>query len=96
MRAVSGSSTVLTTKSPVARMLRSVSLGSPPRRLIEMPIRGGRLVIALKYEKGATLKRPSGPTVLTNAIGRGTTTPIMKRYIAPGEIDSGSRIIRPD
>src|SRR5215831_18227955 len=73
-------------------MFRSVSLGAPSRRPIEIPTSGGWLVMALKYEKGATLKAPPSPTVETNAIGRGTMTPIMKRYIAAEEICWGSMI----
>src|SRR5207249_658066 len=59
---------------------------------IEIPISGGTLVIALKYENGAALNRPSPFIVVTKAIGRGTTTPIMNRYIAAGDIVVGSMI----
>ena len=48
MRAASASFTMLITSSPVSRMFRRVSLGPPARELIEMPISGGRLVMALK------------------------------------------------
>ena len=55
IRAWSTSSTMLMTKSPVSRMFRNVSLGCPPRSLIETASSGGRLEIALKNENGARL-----------------------------------------
>src|SRR5262249_43181356 len=93
-RAARDSVTMLTTKSPVAWMLRNVSLGSPPRRLTETPISGGRLVSGTKYENGAALWRPSALTEEMNAIGRGTIMWIMWLYIDPGEMVLGSRITR--
>ena len=83
---------MLATKSPVSRMLRSVSFGSPRRLVVEMPTSGGSFVIALKYENGATLNEPLAPTVETNAIGRGTMTLIIRRYMSPAGKALGSTI----
>jgi hypothetical protein len=67
------SSTRWTTKVPVAAMLRVVSLAelsglcSRPRT-----ISAGSSEKTLKKLNGAALTTPSGPKVVTSAIGRGT------------------------
>ena len=59
----------LTTNSPVASMLRTVSL----RPSEENSTVGGRPLATVKKECGARFPRPSASTVATQAIGRGTT-----------------------
>ncbi len=58
-----------TTNSPVASMLRTVSLR--PSELNNTT--GGRPLATVKNECGARLPLPSGLSVETQAIGRGTT-----------------------
>src|SRR5690606_40874929 len=64
--------TMWTTNSGTARMLRTVSLGSPWRLLTgtNMSV-GGLDVTPLKKENGARLVRPSAAMVETQAMGRG-------------------------
>ncbi len=64
-----------TTNSPVASMLRTVSLR--PSELNSTT--GGRPLATVKKECGARLPRPSASTVETQAIGRGTTRPVSSR-----------------
>lgn len=68
----SGSSTKLTTNSPVRRQLRAVSFGVPSSRFPGQNISiGGSSPIMLKNEKGAALTLPFSCKVVTQAIGRG-------------------------
>ena len=69
---------MFTTNSRAVVMLRSVSLrGSGFARSATVKTRTGGLELAtVKKLNGATLNAPSGLTVETNAIGRGTTEPI--------------------
>ena len=70
---------MLTTNSRAVVMLRSVSLrGSGlARRPTVKTSTGGFELATVKKLKGATFERPSGLTVETNAIGRGTIDPII-------------------
>ncbi len=71
------SSTRLTTNSAVSRMLRTVSLGAPLWRCSTPSVTtAGSWLSTLKKLKGAALTIPSRSTVVTSAIGRGTTAPI--------------------
>jgi hypothetical protein len=70
--------TMLTVNTSVRRTLSAVSLNdmsawfsTPSARI------GGSADRQLKKLKGAALMRPSRSTVVTNAIGRGTTVPII-------------------
>ena len=73
----SGSSVRLTTNSPVRWMLAQVSLIRPSGRLLMATmISGGSSAKTLKKLKGAALTTPVGPTVVTQAIGRGSTKEI--------------------
>ena len=70
------SSTTFTTKSPVCSAFRTVSLRFFARGPEEKAMVGGSPQTPMKKLKGARLCTPSGPTVDTHAIGRGTTQPI--------------------
>ncbi len=74
MARASGSSVRFTTNSPVRLMLVQVSLMRPSGRLLtaNMTI-GGSSAKTLKKLNGAALTVPVGPTVVTQAIGRGST-----------------------
>ena len=70
--------TMLTVKTSVSRMLAAVSLkrrsawfSTPSARI------GGSADRQLKKLKGAAFTRPAPSTVVTSAIGRGTTAPII-------------------
>ena len=65
----------LTTNSPVASMLRTVSLR--PSELNSTT--GGRPLATVKNECGARLPCPSASRVETQAIGRGTTRAVSSR-----------------
>ncbi len=69
---------MFTTNSRAVVMLRSVSLrGSGLARCPTVKTSTGGLELAtVKKLKGATLNTPSGFTVETKAMGRGTTEPI--------------------
>ena len=66
-----------TTNSPEARMLRAVSLSASPRRPMLRAIIGGLGATNVNWLNGARLTMPSSDTVVTHAIGRGTTTPVI-------------------
>ena len=67
---------MLTTNSPVSRMLRPESFGRPSRRRSMLTMTtGGSSASTLKKLNGAALSTPSRPRVDTNAIGRGVTSP---------------------
>ena len=51
---------------------------SPVRSALNMTS-GGELLTPLKYECGARLRAPSGPTVDTHAMGRGTMIDVSSR-----------------
>ena len=69
--------TMLTVNSSVRAMLRTVSLGvSSSRFSTPSATMAGSADRQLKKLNGAALARPSGPSVVTSAIGRGTTVPI--------------------
>lgn len=68
---------MLTTNSPVRWMLTSVSLVRPSGRLLAANMHSGGLSQnALKKLNGAALTTPVGPTVVTQAIGRGRTNDV--------------------
>ena len=65
---------MLTTNSPVRRILITVSLIRPSgRRLAANMHSGGSSQNTLKKLNGAALTTPVGPIVVTHAIGRGST-----------------------
>src|SRR6202000_1010121 len=77
--------TILTVNTSVRRMFGAVSLNdmsgwfsTPSARI------GGSADRQLKKLKGAALMRPCGSTVVTSAIGRGTTGPIISLYFSRG------------
>jgi len=71
------SETMLTVKAWVARTLAPVSLWLPSRRNSTPSARiAGSADRQLKKLNGAALARPAASTVVTSAIGRGTTAPI--------------------
>ncbi len=72
-----GMSARFTTNSSRARMLRAVSFSSPPRRPMLMATIGGSLPTKVNELNGAALTLPSAPSVVTQAIGLGTTTPVI-------------------
>ena len=67
---------MFTTNWRVARMLRAVSLRCWLRRPELKPTIGGSAETKVKQLKGARLATPLGEMVETQAIGRGTTTPV--------------------
>src|SRR5580704_9451281 len=70
----------LTTKSPVASTLASVSFFEPSLlRLGANTTIGGSAPKALKKLKGARFTRPSTSMLVTHAMGRGVTQEINKR-----------------
>ncbi len=76
MSSAMASSTRLTTNSPVMWMLRVVSLGEPSALCCRpSTMSAGFSENTLKNENGAALTTPSGLSVDTSAIGRGTTRP---------------------
>ena len=89
------SGTMLTTISPFARMLTSVSLGlgwpraSRPAPPTEKPRIGGSGEQTLKKLYGARLLRPSRSIVDTQAIGRGMIASRSSRYISFDVSDAG-------
>lgn len=74
--------TMLTTNSPLARRLLSVSLvaRSVARMLGQKSRVGGLEQTALKKEKGARLGCPAELMVETQAMGLGTTAPVSNLY----------------
>ena len=66
-------------------MLAPVSLRRPAFRPMLMPSRGGLFDTNVKQEKGARLTTPFSDMDVTQAIGRGTTMPLRRRYVASGE-----------
>ena len=79
IRSAISSDTTFTTNSPVASMLRIVSFLAPSlsRTMGQNSIVGGLALTPVKKLKGARLRIPSTFTVETNAMGRGTMTPII-------------------
>ena len=74
MARASGSSVRLTTNWPVRSMFVQVSFRRPSGRLLRENMQsGGSSAKTLKKLKGAALTVPVGPTVVTQAIGRGST-----------------------
>ena len=71
------SSAMLTTNSPVAWMLRPVSFSTPALRPTLMPTIGGAFETKVNAENGARFTCPPGDTVVTHAMGRGTTMPVI-------------------
>src|SRR5271155_397523 len=69
---------MLTTNSPVSRMLTKVSLSVTPsdRGCSVIDSTGGYLPTTVKNDTGAMLPTPVGDAVLTQAIARGTTLPM--------------------
>ena len=69
---------MLTTNSPVSRMLTKVSLSVTPSergcRVIDRT--GGNLPTTVKNDTGAILPTPVVELVLTQAIARGSTLPM--------------------
>src|SRR6185436_19254636 len=62
-------------------MLRAVSLGPPSARSPgHTPTIGGELPSTLKKLNGAALTTPSGPRVVTQAMGRGVTRETRRAY----------------
>ncbi|MNT20464.1 hypothetical protein D3C86_1636690 [compost metagenome] len=62
-----------TTNSFVRTILAAVSFSAPsPRRLTLIITIGGSSPSMLNIENGAALAVPSGPSVVTSAMGRGT------------------------
>ena len=70
-------------------MLRSVSFRSSLRSTIAIPISGGALEMAMKYENGARLNPPDALRVDTKAIGRGTTALVRNEYIWGSAMSAG-------
>jgi hypothetical protein len=71
------STTVFITKSPVSSILDRVSFSlSLVCRFIDTTTVGGTEQTALKNENGAKFRTPELEMLETNAIGRGTTTPV--------------------
>jgi hypothetical protein len=66
----------LTTNSPLASALRTVSLPPLSRGPPENAIVGGSPQTPMKKLKGARFRTPAPSTVETHAIGRGTTQPM--------------------
>ncbi len=71
----SGSGVTLTTNSPVASMLRRVSLR--PTEVNDSI--AGSVLATVKNECGARLSTPSAERLLTQAMGRGTTDAVSSR-----------------
>ena len=69
------SGVTLTTNSPVASMLRRVSLRPTD---VNVSI-AGSVLATVKNECGARLSTPPAERVLTHAIGRGTTDAVIRR-----------------
>jgi len=68
------------THSPRASRLAAVSFGVPSSRSAgAKTARGGSVPMTLKNENGAALTTPAASTVVTSAIGRGTTSPASSR-----------------
>ena len=69
---------MLTTNSPVSRMLTKVSfsVSLSERGWMDSEIRGGLRPTQVKNEMGAMLGTPSVESVLTQAIGRGMMLPM--------------------
>ena len=68
---------MLTTNSPVRRILITVSFTRPSgRRLAANMQSGGSSQNTLKKLNGAALTTPAGPVVVTHAIGRGSTNDV--------------------
>ena len=69
-----GSVTALMTNSPLAAMLRCVSLSSSwSSSATTMPRSAGSMERQMYELKGAALSTPFAPKVVTSAMGRGTT-----------------------
>ena len=75
----SAMSTMLTTNSPVRRMLAVVSFSTPSRPCRPMMTIGGSWEKTLKKLIGAALSCPAGDRVVTSAIGRGPTKFVSRR-----------------
>jgi hypothetical protein len=69
---------MLTTNSPVSRMLTKVSLSVTPseRGCRVTDSTGGNRPTTVKNDTGAMFPTPSGEAVLTQAIARGSTLPM--------------------
>ena len=81
----SAMSTMLTTNSPVRRMLATVSFSSPFRRgWMPSTTIGGSCEKTLKKLIGAALSWPEAERVVTSAIGRGPTKFVSSRYRPSG------------
>ncbi len=78
-------SPILITNSPSSWMLLPVSFRTPALRPMFTPISAGLFDTKVKQENGARFTTPSGESVVIHAIGRGTTTPLRRRYAASGE-----------
>jgi hypothetical protein len=75
MRSANPSSTRLTVNEPMSRICADVSFGEPSGRDCNpRTMSGGASANTLKNENGAALTMPPGPSVVTSAIGRGTTS----------------------
>src|SRR5205823_6386761 len=80
-RAASGAVAALRTNSPSDSRLISVSFFVPSRRSVgEKTTTGGLAPKALKKLNGAKFTTPAGESVVTQAIGRGVTTPTSTWY----------------
>src|SRR5690348_1267519 len=91
IRSAISSVTMLTTNSPFARTFVKVSFGGS-RTPHAKHMTGGFAQITLKKLNGARLRTPSGETVETNAMGRGTTVPISSLYVLIGGVAAGSTL----
>jgi len=67
------------TYSPVARMLCAVSLNTLPLRPTLIASIGGFCETKVKALNGARLSTPEADRLVTQAIGRGTTIPVISR-----------------
>ena len=80
MRAATGSSQRWMTHSPFAIRFAAVSFGVPSSRSAGASTAiGGSTPMTLKKENGAALTRPAASTVVTSAMGLGTTSPASRR-----------------
>src|SRR4051812_27189202 len=83
---------MLMTNSPLASTFKSVSFLLPSRRFTtENTTVGGCAPTPLKNENGARFGTPPGESVLTQPIGRGVMSAIIRRYVSFGGNAAGSR-----
>ena len=76
-------------RARVSRALRAVSFSPSRVRPTATDTIGGRALTPLKKEKGARFRTPSGDSVETQAIGRGTISCVMSAWTSRGPSSPG-------